>query len=162
MITWEELRNELFTEEEIQASKERIKKELRTMKYEEYEDWLKAEMEEREKNDAKWAKIHEAEKEAHFNYAIKEKIVKAGNSEIFNKWHEYGVSEEDFLNGLKWLCEDPLIGRGRLTRELGCTPDGKLVKLKRVLIKGQLTAFYEEETGYHWDYNVSISARDRV
>lgn len=43
------------------------------------------------------------------NYEIKEKIVKAGNSKIFKNWKENvpEISEKDFLEALRWVCEDP-------------------------------------------------------
>ena len=134
---------------------------------------------EQAKIDAKWAKIHEQEKAEHFNYATKEKIVKAGNSKIFNIWHERGVSEEDFLEGLKWVCDDPLWDKGWLTRELGCERDGRLVKLDRICdrLTGQAIlcesegnlkrrwcyySYYDEETGFIRGARYSLNARDRV
>lgn len=102
------------------------------------------------------------------NYEIKEKIVRKGESKIFNNWNKFsGIKMEDFLIGLKWVCEDPEqdFGDGivRMTRELGCTPDGKLVKLKRVNSKsGSFAGFYDMETGRLWTGHVSISCRDRI
>lgn len=102
------------------------------------------------------------------NYEIKEKIVKKGESKIFKNWNEFsGVSMEDFLKGLKWVCEDPEedFGNGiiRMTRELGCRPNGELVKLKRANSKtGDFLGFYIIETGLLWNGNVSINCRERV
>lgn len=102
------------------------------------------------------------------NYEIKEKIVKNGQSEIFKNWNKFsGISKEDFLKGLKWVCEDPEQDFGneiiRMTRELGCTRDGRLVKLKRSNSKvGSFNGFYELNTGRLWRGSVSINCRDRV
>lgn len=123
-----------------------------------------------------------------FNFEIKEKIVKQGGSEIFKNWHEvFGISEEDFIEGLRWLCDDSLDEKGRLTRELGVHIEKGLVKLKRFQ-EGtrfeQITVFreYDEETKMWrvWGGSgsriedtplgripvplgkISISARDRI
>ncbi len=122
------------------------------------------------------------------NYEIKEKIVLAGESKVFNSWHENaGVTMEDFLDGLRWLCDDPMPG-GKLSRELGCvrfadsgytqeqkemwgpfTPhrpgvDG-LHRLTRSYYSDGSFAGFFDENGMRWggttDY-ASISARDRV
>lgn len=94
------------------------------------------------------------------NYEIKKMIVEKGESAIFKNWHEHeGITMEDFLEGLKWLCEDPRDERGRLTRELGCHK-GKVVKLRRV--NNLITVFYEVDSGLRYGGYVSISARDRV
>lgn len=120
------------------------------------------------------------------HYDIKEKIVKAGNSRVFNSWHENaGISMEDFLNGLRWLCDDPMTD-GHLTRELGCIrradsgytadqlaiigtvtqPAGLgLHRLTRAYDKhGEFVAFYDEG-GHIWGGTTdcaSINAHDRV
>ena len=120
------------------------------------------------------------------NYEIKSKIVKAGDSRVFNSWHENAdVTMEDFLDGLRWLCEDPMTG-GRLTRELGCirradtgyTPDqlallGNLEqpagiglhRLTRAYYdSGDFAGFYDED-GALWakgSDRASINLHDRV
>lgn len=44
------------------------------------------------------------------DYEIAKKIVEAGDSKIFKNWHEHtGVSKEDFLAGIEWLCENVII-----------------------------------------------------
>lgn len=119
-------------------------------------------------------------------FEIKEKIVRKGESRIFNNWHENaGIEMEDFIDGLRWLCDDPMPG-GRLTRELGCIcradagmtdeqraiwytgpkPEGvvRLYRLTRVYDKDGHCAFYDDE-GRLWGHSAecaSISARDRV
>lgn len=56
-----------------------------------------------------------------FNVEIKEKIVKSGNSRVFKNWSENSnVTMDDFIEGIRWLCADPLDDKGRYTRELGC------------------------------------------
>ena len=69
------------------------------------------------------------------NYEIKEMIVKKGDSKIFNNWHKHvGVTEHEFLDALKWLCNDPKDGgknKNRLTREIMCLPSGSIAKLVR-------------------------------
>ena len=95
------------------------------------------------------------------NFEIMEKIVREGNSKIFKDWHEHaGITEEDFLTELKWLCEDTCDKFDRLTRELGCDPKRGLVRLKRV--NDPFTAFYEVESHKLWCGRPSISARDRI
>jgi len=56
-------------------------------------------------------------------YEIVEKIVRSGNSRVYESWHRCaGVTMVEFLEGWRWLCDDPMPD-GKLTRELGCTPD---------------------------------------
>lgn len=101
------------------------------------------------------------------HFDIKKKIVEAGNSKIFNNWHEHtGLSKEDFLAGLAWLCEDPRDEKGRLTRELGCKK-GVLHKLRRCHEKvgyDEYIATIRYEDGRLWDKQsgVSISADDNI
>ncbi len=145
----EEAKIEAAERAELEAEEARIAEMLA-----EKPDWLKHEEEEAARRAAMWTKIYEQEKANHFNYAIKEKIVKAGNSIVFNTWHKRGVSEEDFLEGLKWVCDDPLRDGGYdgrwLTRALGCEPNGRLVKLTlgydRLLAKVLICE--EKENGY--------------
>lgn len=120
-------------------------------------------------------------------YEIKAKIVKAGASKVFQSWNHYaGITMDDFLDGLKWLCDDPMDEQGRYTRELGCVrhPDAgmsedekalwgevphtpgiaRLYRLTRCYTQDGGCAFYDED-GHIWggttDY-ASISAGDRV
>lgn len=120
------------------------------------------------------------------NYEIKERIVRAGNSRVFASWHENaGIGMEDFLDGLRWLCEDPMPD-GRPTRELGCIrradagmtdeqraiwytgpkAEGvvRLYRLSRAYDEDGRCAFYDE-SGHLWGHTAecaSISANDRV
>jgi len=116
-------------------------------------------------------------------YAAKEKIVKAGASRILKDWARGGLTEEAFLEGLRWLCDDPL-PEGRLTRELGYEllnpsesaafpgeepeepPRGALVKLRRrYYADGSFEGFWREDTGARWytgNGNASISCEDHI
>lgn len=102
-------------------------------------------------------------------YSIKEKIVLAGDSKVFNDWHDNaGITQAEFLEDLRWLCNDPFPS-GKLSRELGCIPPSKgsdkgtLVRLKRVLYNdGSFCGFYTIDTGALWTGSISISARDRI
>lgn len=96
------------------------------------------------------------------NIDIKIKLVELGKSEVFAKWQELGlITKEEFIEALKWVCEDPLDEKGKLTREIALEisndmqekifsdmsngkfggkydPEnlkGKIVKLKRMTIK---------------------------
>lgn len=99
-------------------------------------------------------------------YAIKEKIVLAGGSKIFGDWHENaGISMDDFLKGIRWLCDDPMTGpyKTRMTRELGCTRFGGLRRLSRYYDgRYGTTTIYDEENGRVWDGGPSINMRDRI
>ena len=115
-------------------------------------------------------------------YEIAKKIVESGDSKIFKMWHdEVGVTQEEFLDGLKWLYEDPGLERDEngsrvkpLERELGCQYGRGLVRLKRVKFFDGIR--FCEESGASWGYGgarmledgsyrntcVSINAEDRI
>lgn len=64
-----------------------------------------------------------------YNYDIKKKLVAENHSEVFKNWHEVaGITKEEFLEALKWVCDDPKDEKKRLTREIGLivTPDAKI------------------------------------
>ena len=99
-------------------------------------------------------------------YAIVERIVKKGESKVFSNWHEHtGVSEEDFLAGVKWLIEAEYPGDvyhdGRLRYRLGCTRNGEIVKIKAA-ISYDYVALYRMDNGELWANGPCISAADRV
>ena len=53
------------------------------------------------------------------NIDIKVKLVESGKSKVFAKWQELGlITKEEFIENLKWVCEDPLDEKGKLTREI--------------------------------------------
>lgn len=98
-------------------------------------------------------------------YETKKKYVESGKSRIFNNWHKStGVSMNDFLEGLKWVCEDPMPD-GKMTRELGIRRNGTLVHLTRVYHEnGDFAGFYDKskKSNQLWANGVSISARDSI
>lgn len=128
----------------------------------------------------------ETEAPVNREYEVKAKIVRAGASRVFQSWHDNaGISMEDFLDGLRWLCDDPMTD-GHLTRELGCirragsgyTPeqlailgdvqdDGTagLYRLTRSYYRdGSFEGFYDED-GRLWGRGsdrASINRMDRV
>lgn len=94
-------------------------------------------------------------------YDVKEKIVKSGGSKVFHNWSTQGITEEEFLAGLKWLCEDKR-ENGKLSRELGCHKN-ELVRLERHYHSdGSFAGFYECESKKLYAGYVSISADDRI
>lgn len=53
------------------------------------------------------------------NIDIKIKLVELNKSKVFAKWQELGlITKEEFIKALKWVCEDPLDEKGKLTREI--------------------------------------------
>lgn len=59
--------------------------------------------------------------------------VRNGDSKVFNEWNfVHGISEDDFIEGLKWLEEDPGVPNrsNEITRELGVAY-GKIWRLRR-------------------------------
>lgn len=118
------------------------------------------------------------------NYELKAERVKSGNSKVFTNWKAHStISEADFLDALKWVCDDPLNEKGDLTREIGLTPEG-IVKLTRVYGKEKLCSFYindklwngavfereptEKEKKFYGNgsikeiHHISLSCRDNV
>lgn len=50
-------------------------------------------------------------------------LVKSGQSRVFKEWQLYGgITEEEFIEGLKWLAEDPMTEKGNPTREISIIP----------------------------------------
>ena len=68
------------------------------------------------------------------DFESKKKIVLEGESKIFKNWAEHStITQEEFLEALEWLCNDPCNGgstKNRMTREIGLTPT-EIVKLNR-------------------------------
>lgn len=85
-------------------------------------------------------------------YEIMERKVKAGNSEVFREWSELArVSPEEFLEALKWVCEDPENGGrtgNRITREIALTPNG-ITRLRVEYGIDDISALYDED-GKFW------------
>lgn len=122
------------------------------------------------------------------NFEIKEKIVRNGDSKVFKNWQENSnITMEDFLDGLRWLCDDPMTD-GKLTRELGCIRRAdsgwsdkdreilnpiephnpgvdRIYRLTRVYWQDGSFRGFVDETGHTWGGSTecaSISARDRI
>lgn len=87
-----------------------------------------------------------------FNFEAKRKIVEAGASKVFKEWSAHSsITMDDFIRELEWVCSDPADGgpsKDKMTREIALTPTG-IKRLGRN--NGFLTAFYELDTGLHWD-----------
>lgn len=55
-------------------------------------------------------------------FDVKMKVLKSGNSRVFKEWNRYcGIQEDEFIEALKWLAEDPRTPLGRPTRAVGIT-----------------------------------------
>lgn len=53
-------------------------------------------------------------------YEHAKKLVDSGKSKLFENWNEIGnISIDEFLAGYKWLSEDPLDEKGRISRDIG-------------------------------------------
>jgi hypothetical protein len=104
--------------------------------------------------------LTQAQKDLLYAFKSKKRMVEQGRSRIFKSWNEHeGILKEDFIDGLRWLSEDPLLDDRLLTRELGCKK-GKLYRLKRVYSRlGDFVGFYTEDNKL-WYGTVSISIRD--
>lgn len=110
------------------------------------------------------------------NYEIKKSLVEEGKSRIFDDWHKNaGITEAEFLEGLKWLCDSEITDQNQTVRELGCSRKEGLVKLRRVhgtihcKVRGkefdkenQFIGFYRYDNDRLWGGSVSISPRDRI
>lgn len=97
-----------------------------------------------------------------YNYKIKEKIVRSGESKIFKHWASISnITEADFLDALKWLCEDPKNGGPRknlLTREIALSPKG-IIRLHRQYFQdGSGPVLYKD--GFFWGGEVFTSPCD--
>ena len=125
------------------------------------------------------------------NFEIKKRIVEEGNSKVFKEWaSRAGITEEEFIEGIRWLCEDPCNGGAagnRITRGLGCVAKERICDLpendplyerpNRVKIKTGLHRLrytyndygfcdiLDEETGDLWMHSpikASINVRDKI
>lgn len=97
-----------------------------------------------------------------YYFEVKKKLVEEDKSRVYQNWHEYqGINKEDFINGLKWLCDDPCDERGRVTRGLGCIHE-EVRKLKKVCYPSGVKAHYDMTTGYLFSGNVYITPHDSI
>lgn len=100
-------------------------------------------------------------------YDITEKKVKNGECKVFNNWNKFtGITEDEFLKGIKWLCEDPMIdlenGATRATRELACEEDGTLTRVSRQHDKnGNFLWFYVNGIIYH-GFTPMINVKENI
>lgn len=112
--------------------------------------------------------MNEREKEfREWQYKTVEKIVKSGESKVFNNWHEYtGISMESFLEACKWLLEDPFVDTPagkKMSREIACEKDGSITRLKRSYGVEGIVAFYRVEDGFiHYGSKAMLNCMDRV
>lgn len=102
-------------------------------------------------------------------FEAKKKIILNNDSKIFNNWREAtGISQEDFLEGIKWLCEEEKDKKGMDVRAMGCSSDGKIVKLRRIRDKyGEFVGFYEYVGSPFGSYNryrgqVVLNSHDKI
>lgn len=61
-------------------------------------------------------------------FAAKAAIVRKGRSIVFANWAlTAGITDDEFLDALRWVCDDPHALDGKLTREVGLdvTPDAR-------------------------------------
>ena len=64
------------------------------------------------------------------------------NSKIFKNWCEHStITEDEFVEALGWLHDDPRDEQGRMTREIGLTPTG-ILRLTRAYTDNGLCYFY--------------------
>ena len=66
------------------------------------------------------------------------------NSKIFLSWCEHStITEEEFVEALKWLHDDPYDNQGRMTREIGLAPEG-ILRLTRTYTDDGRCYFYHD------------------
>lgn len=108
----------------------------------------------------------ESEANRTFKLQTKIRLVEEGKSRIYENWHEHqGITKDDFIRGLEWLCADPLTEDGRVTRDLGCK-NGRLYRLERRWGKCGTMSFHDIETDERFSFSngsgASITVRDRI
>lgn len=55
-------------------------------------------------------------------FDVKMKVLKSSNSKVFKERNRYcGIQEDEFIEALEWLAEDPRTPLGRPTRAIGIT-----------------------------------------
>lgn len=71
----------------------------------------------------------------YWNYETKKKVVMNDKSEVYQNWKQLvpSLTKEEFLENLKWVCEDPGDPDRAHTREIGLERNG-IVKLERVRV----------------------------
>ena len=101
-------------------------------------------------------------------YEIKKHIVESGGSKVFNAWHELvpSLTKEEFVENLKWLCEDPCAEYGNegiiASRSIGLTPEG-IIHLQKKYPKVGPASYFTED-GKRWEgstFDVSCDEREK-
>lgn len=91
-------------------------------------------------------------------FAAKAAIVRKGGSVVFANWaRAAGITEEEFLDALRWVCGDPHALDGKLTREVGLviTPDART----KALMTSDAPEAMKRAFGGAWDEG---KARGRI
>lgn len=85
------------------------------------------------------------------DFEIKKKIVLEGGSSVFDNWNKCGlISKAEFIEALKWLCDDPEDAPGGgMTREIGLevTPDMET----KLFMEGPASDMEKAAFGGTWD-----------
>lgn len=91
-------------------------------------------------------------------FAVKAAIVRKGGSTVFANWRATaGITQDEFLDALRWVCADPNAVDGRLTREIGLdvTHDAKI----KALMESDASPEQKRAFGGAWDEG---KARGRI
>ena len=82
-------------------------------------------------------------------------LVEKGHSKVFNNWNRlFGISQEEFIEGLKWLDKDPQDGKSQnnqfdaVTREIAIEANPEAWKHAQTL---SMPAKYQKIYGDHFD-----------
>ena len=98
-----------------------------------------------------WVKKAMRERIGMSSFEAKKKIVESGASAIFENWRQVsGIEEQEFLDALEWVCDDPHARDGKLEREIGLvvTPDGEM---KRFMLSDDVPEMTKRAFGREWD-----------
>ena len=100
---------------------------------------------------ARWIKDSMERSIGMSGFEIKKKIVQEGGSRIFKNWNAVsGITEEEFLEALEWVCDDPNADDGLLTREIGLlvTQDAER---KAFMLDPNVNELAKKAYGGEWD-----------
>lgn len=96
-------------------------------------------------------------------YQAIERKVRNEECKILNRWKTHStVTDDEFLEGVKWILEDPFDERNRLTREIALSPTG-IVYLDRIYDdrRGMMVFSHNGETWSGEHFEVETSEKDR-
>ena len=96
-------------------------------------------------------------------YQAIERKVRNEECKILNRWKTHStVTDDEFLEGVKWILEDPFDERNRLTREIALSPTG-IVYLDRIYDdrRGMMVFSHNGETWFGEHFEVETSGKDR-